>query len=123
MKKPKKPGTGKKRLQKRNRQGQLHKAPGTSPASPIAWSQGEKTGPNGQPGAQHRIRSRSHRVDEDGKRKLWDRKQAELETRWQLAQTRRAEEYATHKRKMRIVYTATGIVMIVLALALTWYFV
>lgn len=63
----------------------------------------------------------SSRNREEGKRKLWERKQAELEARWLSAQTRRNAEDAARRRKMKIGYGMVGAVLA--ASALAWWLV
>jgi hypothetical protein len=64
----------------------------------------------------------SARSREEGKRKLWERKQAELEARWLDAQTRQNAENAARKRKMTTIgYGMTGVV--VAAGVLAWWLI
>jgi hypothetical protein len=62
----------------------------------------------------------AHSRDE-GKRKLWERKQAELEARWLSAQTRQNAEDAARRRKMKVAYGMTGAVLA--AGVLAWWLV
>jgi hypothetical protein len=51
---------------------------------------------------------------DEGKRKLWDQKQALLEARWLEAQERQKEERIMQKRKLRIAYSVAGTALILL---------
>jgi len=62
------------------------------------------------------------RDDDERKRKLWERKQAELEARWLSAQSRQSEENTARKRTMKIAGSVTGAVLAVVLCALAWYF-
>ena len=66
---------------------------------------------------------RSRRDDGEQKRQLWERKQAELEARWVLAQSRQAEQDSARQRKRKIAYTVTGTALVGLLCVLAWYFV
>jgi hypothetical protein len=61
------------------------------------------------------------RDEEERKRKLWERKQAELEARWATVQARQAEEDSARRRTMRIAFSITGAVLAVLLCAVAWY--
>jgi hypothetical protein len=121
MNKRKKSSTGYKRRQKTNGQTRLkaehdvrkegsdrlsiaHEAKRNEPASRL---------PGGR---------RSQQDEDERKRKLWERKQAELEARWATAQSRQTEEDAARKRTMKITCSITGAVMAVLLCVLAWYF-
>ncbi|MEC4717795.1 hypothetical protein RY831_01410 [Noviherbaspirillum sp. CPCC 100848] len=68
-------------------------------------------------------RRKPHRADDEQKRKLWDRKQAELAARRAAAETRRLEEDHARRRKARnIAWSASGVSVAALAGALAWYF-
>ena len=64
---------------------------------------------------------RSRRDEGDQKRQLWERKQAELESRWMLAQSRQAEEQSARQRKRKLAYTVTGTDLAGLLSILAWY--
>ena len=66
---------------------------------------------------------RSRRDDGEQKRQLWERKQAELEARWMLAQSRQAEQDSARHRKRKIAYAVTGMALAGLLCVLAWYFV
>lgn len=51
----------------------------------------------------------SRRGDEESKRRLWERKQAELEARWVAAQAKQSSEEAARRRTMKIARRVTGI--------------
>lgn len=73
--------------------------------------------------AQHpQARRKPRQADDEQKRKLWDRKQAELAARRAAAESRRLEEDNARKRKAKIAWSATGMSMAALAGALAWYF-
>lgn len=59
-------------------------------------------------------------LKDEGKRKLWDQKQALLEARWLKAQERQKEERIAHRHKLRIAYSATGTALILLVCAIAW---
>ena len=59
---------------------------------------------------------------EERKRELWERKQAELETRWTTARSRQIEEDTARKRTIKIVWGITGTVLATLLCILVWYF-
>jgi hypothetical protein len=65
---------------------------------------------------------RSRRDDGEPKRQLWERKQAELEARWVLAQSRQAEQDSARQRKRKIAYTVIGTALAGLVCVLAWYF-
>jgi hypothetical protein len=65
---------------------------------------------------------RSRRDEGEQKRQLWERKQAELEARWVLAQSRQAELDSARQRKRKIAYAATGAALAGLLCVLAWYF-
>jgi len=64
----------------------------------------------------------SWRDDGEQKRQVWERKQAELEARWVLAQSRQAEQDNARHRKRKIAYTVTGMALAGLLCVLAWYF-
>ena len=66
---------------------------------------------------------RSRRDEGEHKRQLWERKQAELEARWVLAQSRQAEQDSARQRERKIAYTVTGMALVGLLCVLAWYFV
>lgn len=66
---------------------------------------------------------RSRRDDGEQKRQLWERKQAELEARWVLAQSRQAEQDSARQRKRKIAYAVTGMALVGLLCVLAWFFV
>lgn len=59
---------------------------------------------------------------DEGKRKLWDQKQEQLEARWLEAQERQKEEHIAQRRTWRIAYSITGIALILLLCAYAWNF-
>lgn len=59
-------------------------------------------------------------LKDEGKRKLWDQKQALLETRWLHAQERQREERNAQKRKLRIAYSITGTAFMLLLGVIAW---
>jgi F0F1-type ATP synthase assembly protein I len=65
---------------------------------------------------------RSQRNDGEQKRQLWERKQAELEARWVLAQSRQAEQDSARHRKWKIAFTVIGTTLAGLLCVLAWYF-
>jgi hypothetical protein len=67
-------------------------------------------------------RRRSWRDDGEPKRQLWERKQAELEARWVLAQSRQAEQDSARQRKRKIAYTVIGAALAGLVCIVAWYF-
>lgn len=123
MKKQKKSSGGKGRRQQVN--GQPQRKAGQEAAR-------EASGPSGkvleshprEKAPQHpQARRKPRQADDDQKRKLWDRKQAELAARRAAAETRRLEEDHARRRKAKTVaWSATGISMAALAGALAWYF-
>jgi hypothetical protein len=60
---------------------------------------------------------------EEQNRKLWERKQAELEARWVTAQSRQASENAVRKRTIKRVCSIAGAISAVFLVILAWYFV
>lgn len=73
--------------------------------------------------SQHLYTKRAALPDEaEQKRQVWQRKQAELEARWVSAQSRQAEQYAVRRRKMKLAYTITGVILAALLLILVWQF-
>lgn len=121
MKKQKKSG-GKSRRQQAN--GQLPRKAGKEAAR-------EGAGPSGKIHESHprekvpqhpQAKRKPHRADDEQKRKLWDRKQAELAARRAAAETRRLEEDHARRRKARnIAWGASGLSIAALAGALAWY--
>jgi hypothetical protein len=65
-------------------------------------------------------RTQGDPLKDEGKRKLWDQKQAMLEARWLEAQERQKEERIVHRRKLRIAYSVTGIASILLLGVIAW---
>lgn len=59
-------------------------------------------------------------LKDEGKRKLWDQKQALLETRWLEAQERQKEERIAQRRKLRIAYSVTGTALALLLCVVAW---
>lgn len=67
-------------------------------------------------------RRKPRQGDEEQKRKLWDRKQAELAARRASAEARRLEEDNARKRKAKtIAWSAAGVSLAALAGTLAWY--
>jgi hypothetical protein len=48
---------------------------------------------------------KSQRDEDEQKRQLWERKQAELEARWVIAQSRQTEQDTARNRTRKIAYT------------------
>lgn len=120
MKKPNKFNPAKKGRQKhkktslrtgqRTRQQALVQPIGTAEAKAFAAaaSQAPVRRPQGDP------------LKDEGKRKLWDQKQALLEARWLEAQERQKAERLAQRRKLRIAYSITGTALILLLGVIAW---
>jgi hypothetical protein len=122
MKKPRKSSAGNKRRQKGNGQARLRTEQNISREGSDPLSSVHKVKPR-DPAAPRAPAGRKSQPDEaERKRKLWDRKQAELEARWATAQSRQTEADAARRRTMKIACSITGIVLAVLFCALAWYF-
>lgn len=122
MKKPKKSSAGNKRRQKEKGQARLRTEQNIHKGGSDRLSRVQEVKPF-NPASPHSPAERKLQQDEDGRiRKLWERKQAELEARRVAAQSRQTEEDMARKRAMRIVYSITGTVLAVLLCALAWYF-
>jgi hypothetical protein len=122
MTKPKKPRAGNKRHQKKNGQARPRTQQNIRKAGSNRLSRVHEAKPC-EPASPHSPAGPKLQLDADErKRKLWERKQAELEARRMTAQARRAEEDSTRKRTMRIAFSITGTVLAVLLCALAWYF-
>jgi hypothetical protein len=122
MRKPKKYSAGNKRRQKENGQARLRTEQNRRKKSsdPLSRMHEAKLY---EPASLPSPAGRKPQRDEDErKRKLWERKQAELEARWLSAQSRQTEEDAARKRKMKIVSSITGTALVVLLCAIAWYF-
>lgn len=65
-------------------------------------------------------RSQGDPLKDEGKRKLWDQKQALLEARWLEAQDRQKEERFAQRRKLRIAYSVTGTALTLLLCVAAW---
>jgi hypothetical protein len=122
MRKSKKSSAGNKRRQKENGQARLRTEPtirreGSNPLSRMHEAKlYESTSPPSPSGR------KPQRDEAERKRKLWERKQAELEARWLTAQSRQTEENAARKRTMKIAFSISGTVFVALLCALAWYF-
>lgn len=114
MTKQKKANGGKNRRQQGN--GQAHRKTEQKTAREGAGQIGKAGGTAPQ------ARRKPRQADDEQKRKLWDRKQAELATRRAAAESRRMEEDNARKRTAKMVWSATGMSMVVLAGTLAWYF-
>ena len=66
------------------------------------------------------LRLQGDPLKDEGKRKLWDQKQALLEARWLKAQERQKEERITQRRKLRIAYSVTGTALTLLLCLVAW---
>lgn len=66
------------------------------------------------------MRSQGDPLKDEGKRKLWDQKQALLEARWLEAQERQKEECIAQRRKLRIAYSVTGTALTLLLCVVAW---
>lgn len=55
-------------------------------------------------------------------RKLWEGKQAELEGRWAIAQSRQTAQNTARRQKLKIAYIVTGAVLSALLCIVAWYF-
>jgi hypothetical protein len=122
MKKPKKSSAGNKPRQKEN--GQARQKTGQKnirKKHADRLSREHEAKPH-EPASPHSAAGRKLQRDEDArKRKLWERKQAELEARRLAAQSRQTEEDAAHKRTMQIAYSITGAALVVLLCVLAWH--
>lgn len=67
-------------------------------------------------------RTQGDPLKDEGKRKLWDQKQALLEARWLEAQERQKQERAAHRHKLRVAYSVAGIVTVLLLCAVAWHY-
>jgi len=122
MKKPKKSSAGNKRRRKENGQARLKTEQNTRKEGSDRLSRMVEAKPR-EPGSLNSPAGRRPRQDDDErKRKLWERKQAELEARWLTAQSRQTEEHAARKRTLKIAYGITGATLAVLLCVLAWYF-
>jgi hypothetical protein len=122
MKKSKKFNAGKKRRQNENGQARLRTEQNMRKEGFDRLSRAHEAKPRG-PSAPRPPAGRKPQRDEDElKRKLWQRKEAELEARWVTARARRTEEDSARKRAMKIAFSITGTVLAVLLCALVWYF-
>jgi hypothetical protein len=123
MRKSKKSSAGNKRRQKENGQArprteQNIRKQGANPLSRAHEAKLYEPASSPPPAGR-----KPQRDEDERKRKLWDRKQAELEARWLTARSRQSEEDAARRRTMKIVFSITGMVLVVLSCALAWYFV
>jgi hypothetical protein len=66
------------------------------------------------------LRPQGDPLKDEGKRKLWDQKQALLEARWLEAQERQKEERIAQRRKLRIAYGITGTALTLLLCVVAW---
>jgi hypothetical protein len=66
------------------------------------------------------VRPQGDPLKDEGKRKLWDQKQALLEARWLEAQERQKEERIAQRRKLRISYGVTGTALTLLLCVIAW---
>lgn len=66
------------------------------------------------------LRPQGDPLKDEGKRQLWDQKQALLEARWLKAQERQKEERIAQRRKLRIAYSATGTALTLLLCVVAW---
>jgi hypothetical protein len=66
------------------------------------------------------LRPQGDPLKDEGKRKLWDQKQALLEARWLEAQERQKEERIAQRRKLRIAYGVTGTALTLLLCVIAW---
>ncbi len=122
MKKSKKSSAGKKRYQKGNEQARLKPEQFKPREGVDRPSRVRETKPR-EPAtlSQPRARREPQQDEAERKRKLWDRKQTELEARRLDAQARLTKENAARKRTTRIVSIA-GTVMAALVWGLAWNF-
>jgi hypothetical protein len=122
MKKPKKSSARNKRRQKENGQARLKAEQNIRKEGSDRLSRVHEAKPC-EPASPHSPAGRKpQRDDDERKRKLWERKQAELEARWVTAQSRQTDEDTARKRTMRFAWTSTATVLAVLLCALAWYF-
>jgi hypothetical protein len=122
MKKPNKFNSSNKRRQKGKGQARqraqqpIHKVSTGRQPDPLSVQSLEPISPLPSSGR------RSRRDEGEQKRQLWERKQAELEARWVLAQSRQAEKDSARQRKRKIAYTVVGTALAGLVCVLAWYF-
>ncbi|RJF91793.1 hypothetical protein [Noviherbaspirillum saxi] len=122
MKQPNKSRAGKKRRQKGNGQARLKSEQDIFPKNLDRLSEAPEANPREPASLRSHARRKPQHDEGEQKRKLWERKQSELAARRMVAQSRRAEQESVRKRKMRIVYSITGTVVMALVCALAWYF-
>ncbi|KRB67832.1 hypothetical protein [Noviherbaspirillum sp. Root189] len=121
MKKTRKSSAGKNRRQKGNGQARLKTDNNTLPDGLDRLSTSHEAKPH-DPDSPRPGSHRKPRGTDEQKRKLWERKQAELETRRAAAEARQREEEAERRRRRRVAGSIAGAVTVTLACALTWYF-
>lgn len=123
MKKPKNASARNKRRQKENGQARPRTEQNMRKEGSDRLSKVHEAKPR-EPASPHALvgRKPQQRHEDERKRKLWERKQAELEARWVTAQSRQTEEDIARKHTMKIAYGITGTVLAVLLCALAWYF-
>ena len=122
MKKPKKSSAGNKRRHKENGQARPSTEQNIRRKDSDRLSSAHEAKPSG-PASPHPPGARKpQRGEDERKRKLWERKQAELEARWRSAQSRQTEIEAARRRAMKIAYSITGTALAVLVCGAAWYF-
>lgn len=122
MKKPKKSSAGNKRQRNQNGQARQKAEQRIYKESSDRLSRVHETKPS-EPVPSRSAAGRKPRRDEDErKRKLWERKQSELEARWVAAQARQTEENIARKRTMRVACGIAGAMVAALLCFFAWYF-
>lgn len=99
---------------KRNRRQPTHSSPRSGHP---AQENGRNPGSSGaRPAAAAAAAATTLHDDYEGKRRLWERKQAELEARWVAAQDRQSKEELARRRAARAWWRGAGIAAIAILL-------
>ena len=121
MKKSRKSSAGKNQRQKGSGQARL-KSDNNLPDGLDRLSKSHEAKPRDPAPPHSGAKRKPPRGTDEQKRKLWERKQAELEARRVAAESRQREQNAESRRTMRMVGGVAGVIALTLAGALTWYF-